>query len=146
MLDAIIISAPSLTKNEGKVRDPEMHQTRKGNDRHFGMKVHMEVDAHRGAVPTLGQRPRTQLTSAKATVCCTVKKIWCLLMQATRASKNIQGRSQTRMRPGKRKALGKTGGDQITRVLERLKSSVIAYMEHPFHYIKNVFSLKKVRN
>ena len=49
------------------------------------------------------------------------------------------------MRLGKRKALGATVGDQITRVLERLKASVRARVEHPFHYIKNVFGLRKVR-
>ena len=41
--------------------------------------------------------------------------------------------------------MGKKGGDQITRVFERLKSSVRACVEHPFHYIKNIFGLKKVR-
>ena len=45
IVDAIIINAPSSTKNQGKRRDPEMHQTRKGNQWYFGMKAHIGVDA-----------------------------------------------------------------------------------------------------
>lgn len=41
IVDATIIAAPSSTKNAEKERDPEMHQTRKGKDWHFGMKVHV---------------------------------------------------------------------------------------------------------
>jgi transposase, IS5 family len=48
IVDATIIAAPPSTKNRSKSRDPEMHQTRKGNQWHFGMKAHIGVDAHRG--------------------------------------------------------------------------------------------------
>lgn len=41
IVDATIIAAPSSTKNAEGQRDPEMHQTRKGKDWHFGMKVHV---------------------------------------------------------------------------------------------------------
>ena len=50
ILDAAIIEAPSSTKNSAKSRDPEMHQTRKGNEWHFGMKAHIGVDAGTGMV------------------------------------------------------------------------------------------------
>lgn len=50
IIDATIISAPSSTKNEAKERDPEMHQTKKGNVWHFGMKAHTAVDAGTGYV------------------------------------------------------------------------------------------------
>ena len=43
-MDATIISAPSSTKNKDKKRDPDMHQTRKGNEWYFGMKAHIGVD------------------------------------------------------------------------------------------------------
>jgi IS5 family transposase len=43
--DAAIIEAPSSTKNSAKSRDPEMHQAKKGNEWHFGMKAHVGVDA-----------------------------------------------------------------------------------------------------
>lgn len=48
--DATIIAAPSSTKNANGERDPEMHQTKKGNQWHFGMKAHIGVDAESGLV------------------------------------------------------------------------------------------------
>jgi IS5 family transposase len=45
IVDASIINAPSSTKNKDKARDPEMHQTRKGNQWYFGMKAHIGVDS-----------------------------------------------------------------------------------------------------
>lgn len=48
VVDATIIEAPSSTKNAGSSRDPEMHQTKKGNQWHFGMKMHAAVDAGTG--------------------------------------------------------------------------------------------------
>lgn len=52
IVDATIIHAPSSTKNATKTRDPEMHQTKKGNQWYFGMKVHIGAD-HRGVVHSL---------------------------------------------------------------------------------------------
>ena len=43
-MDATIISAPSSTKNRGRARDPEMHQTKKGKQWFFGMKLHIGAD------------------------------------------------------------------------------------------------------
>jgi len=43
-VDATIINAPTSTKNQDKARDPDMHQTRKGNQWYFGMKIHIGVD------------------------------------------------------------------------------------------------------
>ena len=45
IVDATIIGAPSSTKNANKARDPEMHQTRKGQQWYFGMKLHIDVDS-----------------------------------------------------------------------------------------------------
>ena len=53
LVDATIIAAPASTKNKAKTRDPEMHQTRKGKQWHFGMKAHVGVDADSGVVHTL---------------------------------------------------------------------------------------------
>lgn len=50
VVDATIIAAPSSTKNKSGERDPEMHQTKKGNQWHFGMKAHIAVDAESGLV------------------------------------------------------------------------------------------------
>ena len=54
IVDATIINAPSSTKNADKARDPEMHQTKKGNQWYFGMKAHVGVDAKSGLVHTAG--------------------------------------------------------------------------------------------
>jgi len=53
IVDATIIAAPSSTKNAEGKRDPEMHQTKKGNQWHFGMKAHIAVDADSGLVHTV---------------------------------------------------------------------------------------------
>ena len=53
IVDATLIAAPSSTKNKKKARDPEMHSTKKGNQWHFGMKVHAGVDAGSGYVHTI---------------------------------------------------------------------------------------------
>src|SRR4051794_25515821 len=53
IVDATIIAAPPSTKNKSKSRDPEMHQTKKGNQWHFGMKAHIGVDVASGVVHTV---------------------------------------------------------------------------------------------
>jgi transposase, IS5 family len=53
IVEATIIAAPSSTKNADGERDPEMHQTKKGNQWHFGMKAHIAVDADSGLVHTV---------------------------------------------------------------------------------------------
>src|SRR5678810_615212 len=53
LLEANIIAASSSTKNAEGERDPEMHQTKKGNQWHFGMKAHIAVDADSGLVHTV---------------------------------------------------------------------------------------------
>jgi len=52
-VDATLIAAPSSTKNQDGRRDPEMHQTKKGNQWHFGMKAHIGVDADSVLVHTV---------------------------------------------------------------------------------------------
>ena len=57
IVDATIIHAPSSTKNREGKHDPEMHQTRKGNQWYFGMKAHIGVDADSGLVHTVTTTP-----------------------------------------------------------------------------------------
>ena len=57
IVDATIIAAPSSTKNADKARDPDMHQAKKGNEWHFGMKAHIGVDTHSGLVHTVATTP-----------------------------------------------------------------------------------------
>ncbi len=49
-MDATLIAAPPSVKNQDKTRDPEMHQTKKGNQWHFGMKLHIGVDSASGLI------------------------------------------------------------------------------------------------
>ena len=53
IVDASIIEAPSSTKNGAGKRDPQMRQTKKGNEWHFGMKVHIGVDSETGVVHSM---------------------------------------------------------------------------------------------
>ena len=58
IVDATIISAPSSTKNADKARDPEMRQTRKGNQWYFGMKAHFGVDSRSKLIHAVAGDPR----------------------------------------------------------------------------------------
>lgn len=60
IIDATIISAPTSTKNERKSRDPQMHQTKKGNEWYFGMKLPIGVDVGSGHVKTLVAGPANE--------------------------------------------------------------------------------------
>ena len=62
IVDASIIDAPSSTKNRRGERDPEMHQTKKGNQWYFGMKAHIGVDADRVWRTAWRRRPPTRRT------------------------------------------------------------------------------------
>jgi IS5 family transposase len=57
MVDATLIHAAPSTKNKAKTRDPEMHQTKKGNQWYFGMKVHVGADVHTGVAHTVSVTP-----------------------------------------------------------------------------------------
>ena len=53
IVDASIIAAPTSTKNKARQRDPEMHQTKKSNSWHFGMKMHIGVDDALGLIHSI---------------------------------------------------------------------------------------------
>lgn len=150
IVDATIIAAPSSTKNAGNTRDPEMHQTRKGNQWYFGMKAHIGVDAESGLVHTMvataaNVHDVTQagaLLHGKETVafgdagyCGACKR------------EEAQGPQwHVAMRPGKRRQLEpKRKWAQLLEKAEQLKASIRAKVEHPFHVIKNLFHHKKTR-
>lgn len=57
IVDATIIAARSSTKNRKGERDPEMHKTRKGNEWHFGMKLHIGVDEAFGLIHDMATTP-----------------------------------------------------------------------------------------
>jgi IS5 family transposase len=85
VVDATLISAPSSTKNQSGERDPEMHQTKKGNQWHFGMKPHIGGMPSPGWCTRCGARRPTSTTWSRPTACFTVKKAMCSPTPATRA-------------------------------------------------------------
>jgi IS5 family transposase len=148
IVDATIIEAPSSTKNTTGTRDPEMHQTKKGNNWHFGMKAHIGVDAETGLVHSL------QTTSANVHDLTPVEELLTGEENTIFADAGYRGaerRTQSQatwhiaMRPGKRRALTDSAKDRITDQLETLKARVRAKVEHPFRVIKIQFGFIKAR-
>ena len=150
VVDATLISAPSSTKNASGERDPEMRQSKKGQQWFFGMKAHIGVDADSvWSTPCAAHRATSTMWS-KPTVCCTGKRRMSSLMLATKARTNGQTPktmcSGVAMRPGLRKLLDKADPmDALTDQVERIKASIRAKVEHPFRVIKRQFGHVKVR-
>ena len=154
VVDATLIAAPSSTKNDKGERDPEMHQTKKGNQWHFGMKAHIGVDAESGLVHTVTTTAANahDITQAHALLHGEEEMVF-----ADSGYRGVEKREeiqeqhpdvdwQIAMTPGKRKALNKTKPSQALRdKLEKLKASIRAKVEHPFRVIKCQFGHRKVR-
>ena len=152
VVDATLIAAPSSTKNSSGERDPEMHQTKKGNQWHFGMKAHIGVDADSGLVHTVvGTSANVNdVTQAHALVHGEETDVF-----SDAGYQGVSKREETQginvnwhvaMRPGKRKALDKsTPMGAILDQLEQAKARIRAKVEHPFRVIKRQFGHVKVR-
>jgi IS5 family transposase len=149
IVDATIVSAASLTKNSAGERDPEMHQTRKGNQWYFGMKAHVGVDAESGLVHTMigtaaNVADVTQahdLLHGEETVAFGDAVYTSV---AKRPDRKQAVDWHVAMKPGKRRALGKTQLHRLKRI-ERLKAQVRARGEHAFRVVKRQFGYVKVR-
>ena len=150
VVDATLIAAPSSTKNSTGERDPEMHQTKKGNQWHFGMKAHIGVDADSGLVHTVigtaaNVNDVTQghgLLHGKETVVFADAGYLGAIKrpEATGVDWHVA------MRPGKRRALNKQSPwGRLLDKAEQVKASVRAKVEHPFRVIKCQFGFTKVR-
>jgi transposase, IS5 family len=149
-VDATLISAPSSTKNTSGERDPQMKQTRKGNNWYFGMKAHIGVDADSGLVHSvIGTAANVNdLNVAAALLHGQETDVFGDAgYQGVHKREEAQGPSwHIAMRPGKRKRLNPfVPRDAIAQSLERLKASVRAKVEHPFRVIKRQFGHVKVR-
>jgi len=70
IVDATLIQAASSTKNANKERDPEMHQTKKGNQRYFGLKAHIGVDAKEGHVHSVATSAANVADMHMLPICC----------------------------------------------------------------------------
>ena len=151
VVDATLIAAPSSTKNASGERDPEMHQSKKGNQWYHGMKAHIGVDAESGLVHTVRGTAGNvhDVVEANALLHGEETEVF--------ADAGYQGAHKradapegvnwhVAMRPGKRRALDKTRrSHQLIDELERLKASMRAKVEHPFRVIKRQFGHVKVR-
>jgi len=152
VVDATLIAAPSSTKNKDGERDPEMHQTKKGNQWHFGMKAHIGVDAESGLVHTvIGTAANVNdVTQAAGLLHGEETDAWgdAGYQGVTRRDehKDSQVQWHVAMRPGKRKALDLSSdlARMIDRV-EQIKASIRAKVEHPFRVVKQQFGHTKVR-
>jgi IS5 family transposase len=146
IVDTTIINAPSSTKNKDNARDPEMHQTKKGNQWYFGMKAHIGVDSRTGLahsasitpanvhdsreLPNLLHGNETRLYGDSAY---TGQKE--ALKQISPKAKDFTNKRACRNRP-------LTDADKET---NRRKSQVRAIVEHPFRPLKSIYGFAKAR-
>ena len=146
VVDATLIAAPSSTKNKDGERDPEMHQAKKGNQWHFGMKAHIGADAESGLVHTVvGTAANVNdVTQAHALLHGEESDVF-----SDAGYQGVERRSEAQgiavnwhvaMRPGKRRALDKEAPvGKLRDELERVKARIRAKVEHPFRVIKRQF-------
>ena len=148
IVDASIIEAPSSTKNQTGARDPEMHQTKKGNEWYFGMKVHIGVDSQTGMVHSVSTTSANvhDVTQAHRLLHGGESRVWgdSGYQGVGRRQENCgrQVKWEVAMRPSKRRRLAQ-GSDEALK--EKRKASVRAKVEHPFLYVKRHFGYAKVR-
>jgi transposase, IS5 family len=152
VVDATIIAAPSSTKNKSGERDPEMHQTKKGNQWHFGMKAHIGVDAESGLVHSvIGTAANVNdVTQAAGLLQGDETDAWGDAgyqgVARREEFKDSKVRWEVAMRPGKRRLLDPERElDRLLEKAEKLKASIRAKVEHPFRLIKQQFGYAKVR-
>jgi len=146
IVDATIISAPSSTKNAEKARDPDMHQTRKGNQWYFGMKAHIGVDSKTKIIHAVVATP------ANVADCAVLPdllhgaetRVWG--DQAYRGHNEVIRTHAPKARDFTNRRYRHRGVvDEAERAKNRTKSKVRAKVEHVFFVIKRVFGFVKVR-
>jgi len=151
VVDATLIAAPSSTKNSGGERDPEMKQSRKGQQWYFGMKCHIGVDVGSGLVHTVRGTSGAvnDVIEANSLVRESDREVF-----ADAGYQGAGNRPEARqdvswhiaMRPGKRRLLDPAKPiEALTEKLERVKAGIRARVEHPFRVIKRQFGHIKVR-
>ena len=151
IVDATLIAAPPSTKNAEKKRDPEMHQTKKGNQWYFGMKAHIGVDADSGLTHTLVTTAANvaDVTQAHALLHGQEQEVY-----ADAGYQGVEKRPDNNkcsatwhvaMKRGKRKALPNSPWGKLCEKIEKAKASIRSKVEHPFHVVKNLFGHRKAR-
>ncbi|AZZ95231.1 IS5 family transposase [Hahella sp. KA22] len=147
IVDATIISAPSSTQNQSGQRDPEMRQTKKGNEWRLGMKMHIGVDSARGLIHSL------ETTGANVHDITVAGKLLHGEESVVFGDAGYQGihkREEHQKRAGVAWFIARRPGVRHTlskehQRMEMLKASIRAKVEHPFRYIKQVFGYGEVR-
>jgi IS5 family transposase len=153
LVDATLIAAPSSTKNQEKQRDPEMHQTKKGHQWYFGMKAHIGADRDSKLVHTV------VVTAANVADITKTAELLHGEEQQVHADAGYTGvekraeivaleRKIDWQIAGKRgliKAMAEGAEKKARQAVEQAKASVRAFVEHPFHIVKNLFRHRKVR-
>lgn len=151
IVDATIVAAPSSTKNKDGARDPEMHQTKKGNQWHFGMKAHIGVDEESGLVH------HVECTAANVADVTQVHKLLhgkedvvCGDSGYTGADKreelqNVEAAFWIAEKPSKVRAIRNKRERAAAERWEHFKASIRAKVEHPFRVVKRQFGYTKVR-
>jgi IS5 family transposase len=152
IVDATLINAPSSTKNKDGKRDPEMHQTKKGNQYYFGMKAHIGVDDESGLVHSVvGTAANVADVTQVDKLLHGAENVVCADAGYTGVEKRtehdgrgviwqIAARRSTYKKLGKRSALY-----EAKRKIEKAKAQVRAKVEHPFRVIKRQFGYVKTR-
>ena len=157
LVDATLIAAPSSTKNRKHERDPEMHQTKKGNQWHFGLKAHIGVDKDSGLVHTLTTTAASvsDISQTSALLHGQEEDVWADAgyvgvdkredMQAALAANEQTVQWHVAKRRKTIEKLADGWQKSMAQAYEKLKAQVRAYVEHPFHVIKNIFKYEKTR-
>ena len=151
LVDATIIEAPASTKNAGKSRDPEMHQTKKGNAWHFGMKAHVGVDAESGLVHSVvgTAANESDVSQAHALLHGHEQEAFgdagYIGVDKRDEMKGKSVKWRVAAKRGKIKAMQDGPLKDLVIALEKTKAQIRARVEHPFHIIKNLFRHRKVR-
>jgi IS5 family transposase len=149
MVDATIIEAPSSTKNASGERDPEMHQTKKGNDWHFGMKAHIGADVDSGLVHTVVTTPANKSDVAQIDQLLHGKE---KVVHADAGYIGAQGHApeakvdwQIARKRGQVNKITNAKQRAKAQREEKSKAQIRARVEHPFRVIKRQFGYMKVR-
>ena len=150
-VDATLIAAPSSTKNKGGQRDPEMHQSKKGQQYYFGMKAHIGVDVDSGLVHTVRGTAGNVSDVVEANSLLHGQEIHGYgdagyQGVGKRPDSPADIHWHVAMKQSKRRALDKTHPVQaLMDKLEKVKASIRSKVEHPFRVIKRQFGHVKVR-
>ena len=136
-------------ENKDGERDPEMHQAKKGNQWHFGMKAHIGVDADSGLVHSvIGTAANVNDVTQGHGLLHGKESVVFADAGYQGADKRPEATGvawHVAMRPGKRRALDEGGWGALLEQAEKLKASVRAKVEHPFRVIKRQFGYMKTR-